>query len=267
MSPLRYGRIPYVNVAPIETAFDRGVLARDVEVVRGVPTALNAALLAGEIDLAAISAAHYLRHRDRFAPLGDLCIAADGPVRSVVFVSPVPPEQLAAPSVALTRDSASGRALLETILRRYPLVQPHYEVVDDALAQARALRPTLLIGDNALQAREELAPEHVFDLAEAWRAWTGLPFVFGVWAVRRELLATRPADVAALGEVLAQARTWGANHREAVIDAAFAQRPFSRELYDDYFTCLSYTLSDRARRGLDHFAALLSPEENLRVAG
>lgn len=267
MSPLRYGRIPYVNVAPIETAFDHGVLARDVEVVRGVPTALNAALLAGEIDVAAISAAHYLRHRDRFATLGDLCIAADGPVRSVVFVSPLSPELLAAPSIALTRDSASGRALLETILRRYPHVQPRYEVVDDALAQARALRPTLLIGDDALQAREELAPAHVFDLAEAWRAWTGLPFVFAVWSVRRELVERRPDDVAALTATLEAARAWGAAHREAVIDAAFVQRPFARTLYDDYFTCLSYTLSDRARRGIDHFAALLPPEENLRVAG
>ena len=94
-----------------------------------------------------------------------------------------------------------------------------------------------------------------------------MPFVFGLWSVRRDLLETRPDDVAALAAVLHSARAWGAAHREAVIDAAFVQRPFARALYDDYFTCLSYTLSDRARRGLDHFAALLPSEGNLRVAG
>lgn len=265
--PLRYGRIPYVNVAPIETAFESGALVRDVEVVRGVPTELNAALLAGTIDVAAISAAHYLRHRDRFVALGDLCIAADGPVRSVVFVSPEPPDALGEVAIAVTRDSASGRALLQTILSRFPAVRARYETVDDALAQARAGRPTLLIGDDALVARSEIGAGRVYDLGEAWREWTGLPFVFAVWSVRREVAAAQPDAVAQLTDALVAARTWGERHRDAVIDAAIAQRPFERALYDDYFTCLSYTLGDRARRGLEQFAALLPAQEDLRVAG
>lgn len=263
---IRYGRIPYVNVAPVETAFDLGVLTRDVEIVHGVPTALNAGLAAATIDVAAISAAHYLRHRDRYVPLGDLCIAADGPVRSVVFVSPRPPKHLGDATIAVTRDSASGRALLETILGRFPM-RATYETVDDALAAARAGRPTLLIGDDALTARAELAPAQVYDLGEAWREWTGLPFVFAVWSVRRELVAAQPEAVAALTDALVAARAWGERNRDAVIDAAIAQRPFHRALYQDYFTRLSYTLGDRAKRGLEHFATLLPSEEDLRVAG
>ncbi|MDQ6944341.1 MAG: hypothetical protein M3169_17730, partial [Candidatus Eremiobacteraeota bacterium] len=65
-----------------------------------------------------------------------------------------------------------------------------------------------------------------------------------------------PADVAALSAALAQARAWGNAHREAVVDAALAQAPYHRALYDDYFMRLSYTLDDRALRGLEHFAAL-----------
>jgi chorismate dehydratase len=263
---LRYGRIPYVNVAPVETAFDIGVLTREVEVVRGVPTELNARLADGTIDVAAISAAHYVRHRDRFVALGDLCIAADGPVRSVVFVSRTPPEQLDETTIAVTRHSASGRALLQTILRRFG-VCASYETVDDALAAARAGRPTLLIGDDALTARAELAPAEVYDLGESWREWTGLPFVFAVWAARRELVAAQPDAVRALTDGLVAARAWGERNREAVIDAAVAQRPFERALYHDYFTRLSYMLGDRAKRGLEHFASLLSSEEDLRVAG
>jgi chorismate dehydratase len=264
---LRYGRIPYVNVAPIETAFDAGALARDVEIVVGVPTALNAALAEGAIDVAPISAAHYLRHRERYAPLADLCIAADGPVRSVVLAAPRPPHLLGEAEIAVTRDSASGRALLETILRRFPAVRARYAVVDDALAAARAGQATLLIGDDALSARAELAPAQVYDLGEAWREWTGLPFVFAIWSVRRELLERAPADVAALAGALVAARAWGEEHRAAVIDAAVAQRPGHRALYDDYFIRLSYTLGDRARRGLEHFASLLPAEEELRAAG
>ena len=262
---LRYGRISYVNVAPVETAFDSGALVRGADVVADVPTRLNAKLLAGELDVAAVSAAHYLAHRDELELLGDLCIVADGPVRSVLLVSPVPPGLLGNATIALTAQSASGRALLATLLANVHGVHPTFEVVDDALAAARAGRSALVIGDDALEARALCAPASIYDLGEAWHAWTGLPFVFAVWAVRRDVVAARPGDVAALAAVLARARTWGQAHRDAVIDAAVARRPYHRGLYADYFTRLSYTLDERAHQGLAHFANLVTPEGS-RVA-
>ena len=179
-----------------------------------MPTRLNAALLAGELDVAAISAAHYLEHRDSLERVGDLCIAADGPVRSVLLLSPVPPALLGGASIAVTAQSATGKALLATLLEKLQRVQPTYEVVDDALAAAANGRPALVIGDDALVARKICRPACVYDLGEAWRAWTGLPFVFAVWAVRREVLAARPDEVAALSDALAQGRAWGNAHRE-----------------------------------------------------
>jgi chorismate dehydratase len=263
MSRLRYGRIAYVNVAPVETAFDAGAVARDADVVTDVPTRLNAALLAGELDVAAVSAAHYLDHRDSLELVGDLCIAADGPVRSVLLVSPVPPALLGGASVAVTAQSATGRALLATLLEKLQRVQPAYEIVDDALEAAVNGRPALVIGDDALVARKLCRPACIYDLGEAWRTWTGLPFVFAVWAVRRDVLAARPDDVAALAAALARGRAWGEAHRDAVVDAALAQAPYHRALYDDYFTRLSYTLDARALHGLERFAALM---EDARVA-
>jgi chorismate dehydratase len=266
---LRYGRIAYVNVAPIETAFDAGAVVRDAEVTHAVPSQLNAAMSEGRIDAGAISAAHYLVHRERFAPLADLCIAADGPVRTVLFVSPTPPALLGDATVALTSHSASGRALLATLLNGFPDVRPRYEVVEDALASARAGRPTLVIGDDALVARAELPATQIHDLGEAWRAWTGLPFVFALWAVRRETLAECPAEVAALTRALVAARAWGQANRGAVIDAAVARRPYPRELYEEYFERLSYRLDERAEQGLERFAAFQArrDEELARVAG
>jgi chorismate dehydratase len=46
----------------------------------------------------------------------------------------------------------------------------------------------LLIGDEALRRKLSRGQEEVqIDLSEAWSAWTGLPFVFARWAVRRAL--------------------------------------------------------------------------------
>ncbi len=260
MHKLRYGRIAYVNVAPIETAFDNGAVVRDVEVLDAVPTQLNLAMSEGRIDAGAISAAHYLAHRDDFVRIADLCIAADGPVRTVLFVCPTPPALLGEATIAVTAHSASGRALLAALLGGIHGVHPRYEVVDDALAAARAGQPALVIGDDALVARAELPRSQIHDLGEAWRAWTGLPFVFAVWAVRRAALAAYPAEVAALTDALVAARDWGEANREAVIDAAVAVKPYHRALYEDYFSRLAYHLDERAARGLERFATLLVPE-------
>ena len=69
---------------------------------------------------------------------------------------------------------------------------------------------------------------------------------------------------------LAQARAWGAAHRDEVIDAAVARRPFHRGLYADYFTRLTYVLDERARQGLARFDELRvarDSKEHFRVAG
>src|SRR5437016_5001467 len=51
----------------------------------------------------------------------------------------------------------------------------------DLLSQGRL--DVLLIGDRAMRA---CLPgfAHAFDLGQEWHDWTGLPFVYAVWAVR-----------------------------------------------------------------------------------
>ena len=57
---IRLGRISYVNMAPVFYRLDA-----EVDEVQGVPTDLNARLVAGEIDLAPISSIEYARNADR----------------------------------------------------------------------------------------------------------------------------------------------------------------------------------------------------------
>lgn len=264
-TPLRVGRIAYTNVAPIETAFDIGACVRPATVTAARPSELNALLLAGELDASPISAAFYVRHTDRFALLGDTCIAARGEVLSVLLASPMPPALLAGASIAVTRDSASGRALVEAVLRGRYGVEATFETVNDPIAAALTGRPTLLIGDSAIVVRDRLPAADIHDLGSAWFDWTGLPMVFAVWAVRRDVLAAQPTGVAELAASYAAARGWGASHREAVIAAAQAMRPRDRAFYDRYFSTLIYTLDDDARAGLARFATEIVPEVS-RVA-
>ena len=67
-----------------------------------------------------------------------------------------------------------------------------------------------MIGDAALllSARRHAYP-HVTDLGEAWKAWTGLPFVFAVWAARRAVDRQAVRDV---HRALLASRKWGLAH-------------------------------------------------------
>jgi chorismate dehydratase len=265
-SKLRVGRIAYTNVAPIETAFERDAVERDAVVTSGAPSTLNALLSAGELDVSPVSAAHFLRNAAEFEPFGDCAIVARGAVISVLLVSPRPPALLDGASIAVTGDSATGRALLESVLRGRYGVSASFERVENPTAAALEGRPTLLIGDAAVAIRELVAPETIYDLGTAWFDWTGFPMVYAVWAVRRDVAAARPADVRKLVAAYDSARRWGTLHREAVIDAAVAMRPRSREFYETYYTTLSYRLDADARRGLARFGTELAALETIHVA-
>src|SRR5438045_6142472 len=143
-------------------------LEADVEEVAGVPTELNAKLLAGEIDLAPISSIEYARHADRLRILPRLCVSSEGAVDSIQLVSRIPLERVR--TVAVTPESATSVVLTKVL---FPDAE-HVPLGEDAEAK-------LLIGDAALRsAFEDPTPHH--DLGRLWLERTGLPMVFAVWA-------------------------------------------------------------------------------------
>jgi len=257
---LRLGRMAFTNVTPLEAAFDLGVFTRDANITAGVPSALNAAMDAGELDVSPMSAAHYLANADRYVRLGDLGIVARGAVLSVVLASPIPPSLLGGAEVAVTADSASGRVLLEALLSKRYGVEAVFTVVDDAFDAALQGRPTLLIGDAALDAGERLASETIYDLGHAWRDWSGLPMVFAVWAARADVAASRPDDIAALVARYRDARAWGVAHRADVIAVARRARPRTAAFYDRYFTALDHMIDAPAEAGLAAFGRAIDRE-------
>jgi chorismate dehydratase len=264
--PLRVGRIAYTNVLPIEAAFDTRAVIREAIVTSGVPNVLNAAISAGELDVSPVSAAHFLRNTHQLEIFGDCGIIARGRVISVVLASPRPPTLLEGASIAVTSDSASGRALLESVLLGRYGVRATFEPVADPTAEALSGRPTLLIGDAAVAIYDHLAAEAIYDLGTAWFDWTGLPMVFAVWAVRSEVARRRGADLRRLAGAYGEARLWGERNRNAVVAAAQTQRPREKDFYELYYATLKYQLTTDARRGLARFGAELAKLEAAHAA-
>ncbi|HEU5109775.1 MAG TPA: menaquinone biosynthesis protein [Micromonosporaceae bacterium] len=232
----RVGHIQFLNCLPIYWGLMRSGALLDVDLHKDTPDRLNAALVAGELDVGPISLLEYLRHCDELLLLPDLAVGSDGPVLSVNVVSTRPLADLDGGRVALGSSSRTGVLLAQMLLEA------------DA---------GVLIGDVALRALYE-APRRgliVTDLGQAWREWTGLPMVFAVWAVRREFAANHPGLVKGVHEAFLRSRDLCLAELDAVAESAARWEPFDAATLASYFRLLDFSLGRRQVAGLREFAA------------
>lgn len=240
----------YTNALPLYAAFDLGALRYPGTLEAGVPSQLNRRLLDGELDVSPISAFAWASHAGELVLLPDFCIGARADVVSVLLASPEAPALLDGKTIAVTADSASGVNLLRVLLERRYGVRARYDVSDDPLSRARAGEPALLIGDAAIDARDALAGDTLYDLGRLWREWTGRHSVFAVWATRRQTFERRYDELTACLDAMSDAYDWSRANLGQTI--ALAQTAFSRPatFYRDYYQKLNYRLHAAARAGL-----------------
>ena len=174
--------------------FERGKAGSQFEIHYTVPSECAAQLGAGTADVGIIPAAAYATIPD-LAIIPGVAIAARRPVRSILLVSKVALENVR--TIALDTSSLTSVALTKVLFDRwlgghmsYTSMAPD---VDRMLAEHDAC---MVIGDTALRVNRY---EYLtYDLAEEWLRFTGKPFVFAFWAVRRAALEHAPHDLGAI---------------------------------------------------------------------
>jgi chorismate dehydratase len=262
----RLGRISYLNVLPIYYALEQVFAENGFHLVRGTPAELNARMRRGEIDLGSISAMEYGRGAADYLLLPDLSISSRGPVGSVLLFSRVPFAELDGCPIILSAASASGAALVQVLLAKLFKVHPVYQrgVLDqEALKQAAAV---LAIGDEALRLKAAGFRPYELDLGEAWQELTGLPFVFGVWAVRRSFARQDQEAAAALHRLLLRSRDWGLAALPELSRLAAPSFGMATSDIEAYFQKLDYALGAEHQEGLRTFFRYLAELGELPAA-
>jgi chorismate dehydratase len=174
--------------------FEHGTAGADFDIEYTVPSACAAALLAGQADIGIIPAAAYAEIPD-LAILPGIAIAARRPVRSILLVSKVSLDKIS--SIALDTSSMTSVALTKVLFERWlGRGRTFAPMAPDVEAMLREHDACLVIGDTAL--RVDRSKYITFDLAEEWIRFTGKPFVFAFWAVRRAALASSTLDLPAI---------------------------------------------------------------------
>jgi chorismate dehydratase len=188
---LRIGRIPALYAEPFYFAMAR----RGLMLHECVPRAVTVAAANGEIDAGPVPLVDCQRLEDRFEPVAGFCIASVQRAGSSLLYSTRPITALAGAYVGVTDEAATALRLLDVLLRCKYQVQP------EAYGPLQGSQDAcLLIGNQALRQRRRMPGfPHIYDLGAEWHAWTGLPFVFARWMVRKEVA---PREKALLEELL-----------------------------------------------------------------
>lgn len=248
--PLRIGAVNYLNSKPLIEGLRE--LAPWAELSLDVPSRLAQELSTGALDVALVPSIACLL--EPYEIVSDACVATHGPVLSVKLYSRVAPQHIR--SLALDAGSRTSATLVRILLAERYGVFPDLEPLplDHAVSQTCA-DAVLLIGDRAIHPPRE-AFGWTWDLGEEWTNWTGLPFVFAMWAA-----ATGPnlngSGLDRVAEALSAARDLGVSRLEQIGRREAPLLGLDECVTIAYLTDnLYYRLGRAERRGLERFYEL-----------
>jgi chorismate dehydratase len=176
---MKVGRIPYLSCEPFYFEMER----RGIELYDLAPSALAAAAATGEVDAGPVPLADCFHLTEHFRFLSGFCVATVRKTGSVLLHTQQPIEALAGARVGIHDEAATAFQLLQVLLAlKYQLQSVTYGPLGDAD------KAFLLVGDEGLRQRGgSRAYPYIYDLGEEWYQWTGLPFVFARWIVRKDM--------------------------------------------------------------------------------
>ena len=229
-----------MNTKPLLYGIKRHAVINKIELVEDYPSKIAQMLIDDEVDVGLIPVAATLRLKD-WNIVTDYCIGSDGAVASVCIFSEVPMEEIE--KVYLDYQSKTSVNLAKVLLKEY--WKKNVEFIDATGEDYRELIQNrtagVVIGDRALQQRTQ--SKYIYDLGEAWKQYTGLPFVFAAWIANKKL----PEEfVTAFNE----ANGFGLQHLDEVINEnAFPY--FDLKKY--YTKFINYSLDEKKLKGMELF--------------
>jgi chorismate dehydratase len=148
-----------------------------IDLQEDIPSICAQKLKFGQVDLALVPVA-LLPELDHYSILSDFCIGANGKVDTVKLYSRVPIKEIK--SLSLDYQSKSSNALSRVLFHYYWKQKVEFKSAmpgfENLAGDSDAM---VVIGDRCFELNGKFPYE--YDLAETWKNFTGLPFVFAAW--------------------------------------------------------------------------------------
>ncbi|MGA9061341.1 MAG: menaquinone biosynthesis protein [Terracidiphilus sp.] len=260
---LRIAAIGFLNPAPLMWDFEHpplcDALAKRYRIDRMTPSECAERLATGRADIGLIPIAS-LATIPGLRILPGCTIASKGRVRSLILVHRARQPVSELRSVAADTASRTTLAYARILFHKWGNAQvPFVPMAANLDAMLERADAAIVIGDPALLALEErfnrlerTGEELVYrDMAEEWRALTGLAFVSAVWAIA-------PAGGRVLDESIAEdfirSRDHGLQNIDALVAEWSTRFPISEETIRTYLTAnIHYVLDEECVEGMRGF--------------
>ncbi len=246
--------VSYWNTKPFLYGLEHAVIADKLDLQLDIPSVGGKKIIENKVDIGLVPVA-ILAQLDDARIISDYCIAADGKVKSVCVFSEVPLEQVE--KIFLDDHSMTSVKLLKILLDEYWQFNP--ELINAQAGYINRIQGTtagLVIGDRAIALKDTFP--FIYDLSDAWKQLTGLPFVFAAWMSRKPIFADLIFE-------LNEALKYGVHHIDEMVDRNNTASFTKDEIKDYLHNNIKFELDAEKRRALDLFISKIKSGSNIRV--
>lgn len=231
--------VNYLNTTPFIYGLKHGPLNEKIQLIECIPAECASLYQSGMVDLSLVPVG--AMNQDLDHRISDFGIASDGPVASVCILSEVPLDKIT--SVYLDYQSRTSILLARLLFNKFWKLNPVFLNAEAGYeTDIKGNKAGVVIGDRALALKSRYA--YVFDLGQAWKEYTALPFVYAVW-LQTTILSSE------FIELFNQSLAFGVNSISAILKD---HTPTQQEMLSKYFSeNIRYLLTPDYDQGLDRF--------------
>ncbi len=240
VNKIKISAVSYTNSKPFLYGIEHTDIINKIDLSLDIPADCARKLIDNEVDIGLIPVAATLNMPD-WHIVSDYCIGATGAVNSVFIFSNSPIQQIE--TLQLDPQSRSSNNLALVLLKNYWRLKPQL-IIDavDYSTSADSKTAFVQIGDRTFGKKDKYS--FVYDLAEEWQKFTGLPFAFAAW------IANKPIPPEFITEFNASLK-YGLDNRASL----FAQLPPRNDfdLQDYLMNKIDFALTEEKKQALFMF--------------
>lgn len=208
MQKIKVSPVSYLNTLPMVFGLKNSSVIEMTELSVDTPAECAKKLISGQVDIGLVPVA-VIPEIKNARVISKFCIGANGPVRSVVLASQV--ELAKITDIVLDPNSRTSVKLIRVMAKefwkkdfKYIEGKQGFELVD-----IKDNTAGVVIGDKVFTIEKKY--KYIYDLAEVWKSFTGLPFVFAAWVASKPLTEEYT-------NLFNKALSYGINHIDKAVD-------------------------------------------------
>lgn len=237
MKKIKISAVSYTNTKPFLYGIQHTDIINQIDLSLDIPADCAQKLIDDKVDIGLIPVAATL-NMPHWEIISDYCIGANGAVNSVFIFSNCDIHEVT--QLQLDPQSRTSNNLAKVLLKNFWKIAP--ELIADATDYSVGTNTTtafVQIGDRTFGKKGNY--KFVYDLAQEWQEFTGLPFVFAAWIANKPI---PPDFVAEFNTAL----KIGLEHRAELLKELPSREDF--DLEDYLMNKLNFDLTEDKRKAL-----------------